>query len=121
MSRTVLALGLDPQFADYTEMPGLTPAMVRAYIDQQIEVIRTLGYKVETCYVDAGETAESVLDLLLEGRTFDCVLIGAGLRAAAHLLLFEKLLNLIHEKAPRSRLCFNSNPADSAEAVQRWI
>jgi hypothetical protein len=121
MSGNVLALGLDPEFADYTEMPGLTPALVRAYIDQQIDAIRALGYTVESCYVDTGETAESVLDLLLEAQTFDCVLIGAGLRATPHLLLFEKLLNLVHEKAPRARICFNSTPADSAQAVQRWI
>jgi hypothetical protein len=29
----VLAIGLDPEFADYTEMPGLTLALVRAFID----------------------------------------------------------------------------------------
>jgi hypothetical protein len=48
-------------------------------------------------------------------------MIGAGLRAPPQLLLFEKLLNLIHERAPRAKICFNTNPADSAEAVQRWI
>jgi hypothetical protein len=48
-------------------------------------------------------------------------LIGAGLRDPEQLLLFEKLLNLVHEQAPRARICFNSTPADSAEAVQRWV
>lgn len=57
----------------------------------------------------------------LEGLPFDCVLIGAGLRAPAQLLLFEKLLNLVHVRAPNAKICFNSTPADSAEAVQRWI
>jgi ketopantoate hydroxymethyltransferase len=49
------------------------------------------------------------------------VLIGAGLRAAPQLLLFEKLLNLVHEHAPRAKICFNTTPADSTEAVRRWV
>jgi hypothetical protein len=121
MARNVLALGLDPKFADLSQMPGLTPELVRAYIDQQLDRVRALGYRVESCLVDRGETAESVVDLLIEGQTFDVVLIGAGLRAERDLLLFEKLLNLIHSKAPRTAICFNTSPADSAEAVQRWI
>jgi hypothetical protein len=37
------------------------------------------------------------------------------------LLLFEKIINLVHALAPNAKICFNSNPADSAAAVQRWI
>ena len=35
--------------------------------------------------------------------------------------LFEKLLNVVHVLAPGAKICFNSSPADSAEAVQRWV
>ena len=121
MSTNILALGLDPKFADYSQMPGITPAQVQAYIDAQLEKVRALGYYVETCFVDTGETAEKVTRLHLESRTFDCVLFGAGLRAKEHLLLFEKLVNLVHARAPLAKICFNTNPADSAEAVQRWV
>jgi hypothetical protein len=48
-------------------------------------------------------------------------MIGAGLRNPAHLPLFEKLLNVVHALAPGAKICFNSSPADSAEAVQRWV
>jgi hypothetical protein len=102
MSINVLALGLDPD-------------------DAQLESLRGLGYTVESCLVDTGETAEAVTKLHLDSRTYDCVLIGAGLRAAPHLLLFEKLLNLVHARAPLAKICFNTTPADSAEAVQRWV
>ncbi len=54
-------------------------------------------------------------------RQTDCVLIGAGLRAPEHLRRFEKLLNPVHVEAPNARICFNTTPADSAEAVQHWI
>ena len=57
----------------------------------------------------------------LDARQFDCVLFGAGLRAPDCLLLFERLLNVVHSRAPGARLCFNTTPADSAEAVQRWV
>jgi hypothetical protein len=121
MSTNVLALGLDPELADYSQMPGITPALIRSYVDAQLERMRGLGYFVESCLVDAGETAEEVTKLQLDSRTFDCVLFGAGLRAPERLLLFEKLINIVHERAPLAKICFNTNPADSAEAVQRWV
>jgi hypothetical protein len=50
------------------------------------------------------------------------VLIGAGLRQPGErLLLFEKIINLIHRLAPGASICFNTAPADSADAVRRWI
>jgi hypothetical protein len=36
-------------------------------------------------------------------------------------LLFEKLVNVVHEKAPRAKLCFNTQPDDTAKSVQRWV
>jgi hypothetical protein len=82
--------------------------------------LRDLGYYVESCVVDTGDTAEEVTRLHLESRTFDCVLFDAGLCAREHGLLFEKLLNLVHARAPLAKMCFNSGPEDVAAAVQRW-
>lgn len=121
MSKSVLALGLDPSFADFTEFPELTPDLIRAFIDSRLDRLRGLGYEVESCLVDLGETAEAVATRHLKLRSFDCVMIGAGLRSSALLLLFEKLINLVHEHAPNAKICFNSSTADTAEAVQRWI
>lgn len=117
----VLALGLDPRFVDPRAMGGYTPEVVRAYIESQLDRIRVLGYEVESCLVDDGDTAERVLAGQLEQRTFDCVLIGAGLRDPQHLRLFERLLNVVHVRAPGAKICFNTSPGDSAEAVQRWV
>jgi len=51
-----------------------------------------------------------------------CRVIGAGLREPPErLLLFEKILNLVHAFAQGARICFNTTPADTAEAVRRWI
>lgn len=121
MVKRILALGLEPKFADLSEMPQFTPELIRAFIDAQLERVRELGYEVDSCLVDGGETAAVVVAQRLASHSFDCVMIGAGLRAPAHLLLFEKLLNLVHAQAPRAKICFNKTPADSAEAVQRWV
>ena len=121
MRKSVLALGLDPQFADFTKLPNLTPELIRDFIDAQLDRLRGSGYDVTSCLVDMGNTAEAEVKRHLESRQFDCVMFGAGLRDADRLLLFEKLLNLVHVMAPAARLCFNTNPADSAEAVKRWI
>jgi hypothetical protein len=48
-------------------------------------------------------------------------MIGAGLRAPAQLLQFENVVNLVHARAPGTKICFNTNPSDTAEAVQRWV
>lgn len=51
----------------------------------------------------------------------DIVLIGAGVRRDEdHMLLFERLVNIVHRHAPAARICFNSGPTDSSEAVLRW-
>src|SRR5262249_51874599 len=121
MSKSVLALGLDPAFADFAQFPELTPDLIKAFIDSQLERLRGLGYDVDSCLVDRGETAEAVTARHLNSRGFDCVVIGAGLRAPAHLLLFEKLINVVHAQAPDAKICFNTTPADTAEAVQRWV
>jgi hypothetical protein len=121
MPKSVLALGLDPVFADLTAFPGVTADQIKAFIDVQLERLRRLGYDVDKCLVDLGETAEAVVAQHLASRAFDCVMIGAGLRAPECLLLFEKLVNLVHARAPQARICFNATAADTVEAVQRWL
>lgn len=118
---TVLALGLDPAFVELPDRPDLTPDLIRAFIEAQLERLRSLGYVVQSCLVDLGETAEAVTSAHLRGQSFDCVLFGAGLRAPERLLLFEKLMNVVHAGAPNARICFNTTPADTAEAVRRWV
>jgi hypothetical protein len=118
---TVLALGLDPAFVEFPDKPELSPAIVRAFIETQVERLRGLGYVVQNCLVDLGATAEAVTSQHLHAQSSDCVLIGAGLRAPEHLFLFEKLLNIVHTQAPKAKICFNSSPADSAEAVRCWV
>jgi hypothetical protein len=120
--KTVLAIGIEPSFVDFSAFPGLTTELVRSYIEAQIEQLRAMGYEGDSCLVDLGDTAEAVAAAALGAKHYDCVVIGAGLREPRERLqLFERIINLIHLGAPHTRICFNTTPADTADAVRRWI
>jgi hypothetical protein len=120
--KAVLAIGIEPAFVDLSAFPQLMPKLVRNYIEAQIDRLRDLGFDVVSCLIDLGGTAEAVATNALLSRRFDCVVIGAGLREPPpQLLLFEKVINLVHALAPEAKVCFNTTPADTAEAVRRWI
>jgi hypothetical protein len=121
-ARAVFAIGIDPALLDFSGHPQLTSELVRSYIDAELQRLREQGYDVTSCLIDLGETAEQVAAAALASGNFDCVVIGAGLRVPPErMLLFEKVLNLVHRLAPRASICFNTTPADTAEAVRRWI
>lgn len=121
----VLLVGLEPELVDYSKspIPGLTAAKVRAALEADAAKLESLGYSVKVLYLDDGKTAESVLSDTLAANNYDCIMFGAGLRVVPpYFLLFERLINVAHQHAPAStKLCFNTNPSDTADAVQRWV
>jgi hypothetical protein len=123
--KSVLVVGLDPALIDFSKPgypPGMDAAKVMAGLKSSKEELTRLGYDMQMCLTDFGETAEAVLRGRLEQEQFNCILIGAGVRTNPNnFLLFEKLVNVAHEHAPQARLCFNTLPSDAAAAVQRWL
>ena len=125
--KSVVIIGLDPWLIDFSSpdfaaFPGLTAEKVLAGIASAEEGLRTLGYDAQHCLVDFGQTAEALATAELQKQQFDCILIGAGVRAVpSNFILFEKLINVVHEHAPNSKICFNTNPLDTLDALQRWI
>ena len=121
----VLLVGLDPDIVDYSKspVPGLTAAKVHAAVEGDKAKLETLGYSVTSLYVDDGKTAVAALTAALSTGGYDCIMVGAGLRIVPpYFLLFEKLINVIHRHAPTStKICFNTNPSDTADAVGRWV
>ena len=124
-AKSVLVVGLDPALIDFSD-PGYPPGMnaekVFAGLKSSEAELTGLGYSVEACLTDFGETAETVVQNHLAKKPWDCVMIGAGVRVNPNnFILFEKLVNVVHAHAPQAKICFNQMPADTAEAVKRWI
>jgi len=127
MARSVLLIGLEPTLIDFSDptyaaFSGLDAQKVRAALDADRATLVALGYDADLCLTDFGETAGAVVEEWLARKTYDCVLIGAGVRTVPrHFALFERLINVLHEHAPGAKLCFNTRPDDTAEAVKRWV
>ncbi|MDM0070459.1 hypothetical protein [Variovorax sp. J31P207] len=122
MTKTqVLVIGLEPTLVDFSAMPDMNAAKVRTGLEADQAKLAALGYEASLCLTDLGETAADVVARKLSEKAFDCVVIGAGIRTLpAYFLLFEQLINVVHRSAPGARICFNTRPSDTAEAVQRW-
>lgn len=121
--KKVLMIGLDPKVVDYTHLAvKLDEPTLRAALAADENRLRDLGYDARWLLIDRGETAEAVVSAALAEKSFDCVLLGAGIRTVPPMfLLFEKLVNLVHEKATHAKICFNTVPEDTAVSVQRWV
>ena len=121
-AKRVLLIGLDPAVVDYGRWPGLTAEMLEGALGADVARLGELGYDASLCFVDRGETAVARVEEVLRAGRFDAILIGAGVRTdAEHFLLFEALVNAVHAAAPAAKLCFNTGPTDSVEAVRRWV
>jgi hypothetical protein len=118
--KKVLLIGIDPQLIEHPA--GWDANRVQTVLQDANKRLMELGYEVQSCLVDLGETAESVVSDKLSKEKFDCIMVGAGIRALPqHTILFEKIINTVHQKAPpSSKTCFNTNPDDTVEAVLRW-
>jgi hypothetical protein len=122
-NKKVLLIGIDPKLIDpnLSTATGWDANRVRAAAQDTNKRLMDLGYEVQGCLVDLGETAESVVSDTLSREKFDYIMVGAGVRMLPqHTVMFEKIVNTIHQKAPpSSKICFNTNPADTVEAVLR--
>jgi hypothetical protein len=68
------------------------------------------------------ESATAALERQLATATYDCVVIGSGIRIPPKsLLLFKRLLNAVHRAAPTASTAFNTAPPDTADAAARWL
>lgn len=122
VNKKILLIGIDPKFLSHVKLPeGVTPELIRAEAIQANQTLEKLGYEIHNCPIDLGETASSVIVELLKQNEYGCIMIGAGIRTVNdHVVLFENIVNLIHQHARHSAICFNTRPADSVDAVLRW-
>lgn len=114
-------IGLKASVVDFDKWPDLSHEKLEAAFGKVQADLTAAGYNAQWCLTDTGETAAEQVTAALKTHQPDIVLIGAGVRSDPdHFLLFENLINLVHQHAPQAKITFNTNPLDSVEAVQRW-
>jgi hypothetical protein len=122
---TVLLLGYDPETVDFSDpaLPrGMSVEKVRAGVDIALRQLAERGWEGEVGYIRPDQTAGPAVEKLLASKTYDCVVIGAGVRLPPNrLAIFEAVINAVHRAAPRAAIAFNTRPDDSADAAARWL
>ncbi|MFB4426242.1 hypothetical protein C5F59_034835 [Streptomyces sp. QL37] len=120
----MLSIGLDPGALDYSRMPGgLDEAALTARVEAGNAALREAGFDAVPCLIDASpDSAEATVRERLQEGAFGLAMIGGGVRMAPeNTLLFERLVNVLTEAAPGIRLCFNTSPETTVDALRRWI
>jgi hypothetical protein len=121
----VLLVGLQPEAVDYSDpaLPsGMNATKIQAGIELGLKQMTDRGWRADVCLIQPDATAGPALERRLNATTYDCVVIGAGVRLPPkNLLLFETILNTVHKAAPNTSIAFNTVPEDSANAAARWL
>ena len=121
----ILLLGLDPETVDFSDPalpPGMTAEKVRTGITVAMKGFAERGWESDVCFIRPDETAGPTVERQLASTSYDCVVIGGGVRLPPrNLALFEVVINAIHKAAPRAAIAFNTRPDDSADAAARWV
>ena len=124
-ARRVLFIGQEPETVDFSDPalpPGFDAAKIHAGIAIGMRQMADRGWAADLCLVPPDSSATDLVKLRLAGTTYDCVVIGGGIRIPPQsLLLFERLLNAVHQAAPTAAIAFNTTPQDTADAAARWF
>jgi hypothetical protein len=121
----ILLLGYDPATVDFSDPalpPGMTAEKIHASIEVAMKQFASRGWDADNCFIRPDETAGPTVERQLASSTYDCVVIGAGVRLPPRLLsIFEAVINAVRKAAPRAPIAFNTRPDDSADAAARWL
>jgi hypothetical protein len=121
----VLFVGYDPEAVDFSDPalpPGMTAEKVHAGIAVAMKQFAERGWEADLGFIRPDETARPTLERQLASKSYDCVVIGAGVRLPPRgLVLFEAVINAVHKAAPGAAIAFNTVPQDSADAAARWL
>jgi hypothetical protein len=114
---SVLIIGIDP-----LAVPGMDGAILRAALDQELGRFSDHAIDASMLLIGLDELAEPAMTSALSGREWDVVVIGGGIRKPEPLLpLFEQVVNLVRQHAPKAAIAFNTSGGDSVEAAKRWL
>jgi hypothetical protein len=121
----ILLLGLDPETVDFSDPalpPGMTVEKVHAGIAVALKQFTDRGWECDVGFIRPDETAGPTVERELRLTSYDCVVVGGGVRLPPrNLALFEVVINAIRKAAPGAAIAFNTRPDDSADAAARWV
>ena len=121
----VLLVGLDPETVDFSDPalpPGMTAEKIRAGIAVAQKQFAERGWEGDIGMIRPDQTAGPAVERLVASKSYDCVVIGAGVRLPPrNLALLEVVINAIRKAAPGAAIAFNTRPDDSADAAARWV
>ena len=127
--KRVLFVGQKPETVDFSD-PALPPGFNAEKIHIGIAIgiaiginkLEERGWQADECMITPDERGCSTLEKQLTSTNYDCVVIGAGMRLPSKgLVMFEKVINLVHKAAPTAAIAFNTRPEDTADAAARWL
>jgi len=121
----ILFIGQKPETVDFSDPslpPGFNAEKINAGIAVAVAKIQERGWKGDTCMITPDAAGEGMLKEALKGSAYDCVVIGGGLRIPPKSsMLFETVVNIIHNAAPKAAIAFNTRPEDTADAAARHL
>jgi hypothetical protein len=119
----VFFVGQQPETVDFTDPilpPGMNAEKIHAGVAVALKQMAERGWHVDLCLLQPDETAGPDVEGRLKAQTYDCVVIGAGIRLPPHSLwMFEAVISAVHRAAPGTQIAFNTPPEDSADAAAR--
>jgi hypothetical protein len=121
----VLFVGQRPETVDFSDPaipPGFNAEKIQAGIEIAMTKMAERGWQADLCLIPPDKTAGLLLEQQLATTTYDCVVIGGGIRLPPKSLsLLETVVNTVHKSAPNAFIAFNTRPEDTAEAAARWL
>jgi hypothetical protein len=121
----VLLVGYDPETVDFSDPalpPGMTAEKIRGGIAVATNQFSERGWEGDVLLILPDETAGPTVERHLASKSYDCVVIGAGVRLPPRgLTLFEAVVNAVHKTAPGATIAFNTRPEDTADAAARGL
>lgn len=126
MTVTAIQIGLNPELIDYSSpefsrFEGLTKEALQRANDDNLAGLRAAGYRVDNCLIDSGAAGAEQARSALTERSYDAVLVGAGIRlVASNTVLFEAIVNAAHAALPNCRFVFNQAAISTPDDIRRW-
>jgi hypothetical protein len=91
--------------------------------------LRTVGYRATTFALTMDPEGDARLAKELEADRYDGVVIGGFINGQnpdvppteERTVWFERVLNLVHEKAPGAKIILNRQPSEALQSVERVL